>query len=163
MGKTLTGKPLQGRRRVTLAAVKSAVFGLFLLASACSQHEEPSGGVTASGAYMYELPPSQRVGAVYLELLNSGKKSASLNFVHTPIAETVEIHRVIYDQGMMQMRPVKHFQLGPGQRQNFAPGGYHLMLMGVEDLPAPGEVFQLTMEFDQGVVVEVDVKVKIRS
>lgn len=113
-------------------------------------------------AFVKALPPGQTRAAVYLLLKNKSKTTHTLNYVHTPIAENVEVHRTIYEDGVMRMRQVKHLSINPNEKLVFEPGGYHLMLFGVSEELTVGQTFPLTMEF-QGEVIDLLVEVRSRS
>ena len=126
---------------------------------ACSRNEQAP-VVTVKEAVMNQLAPGQSVGAVYMRIANSTDKDIVLNYVHAPIASSIEVHRTIYEEGMMQMRPVNHVRVEAGKSLSFEPGGYHLMLFGVENQPEVGQTFELTVEFEGGLKVTAPVLVK---
>ncbi|VUD40347.1 hypothetical protein TDB9533_00133 [Thalassocella blandensis] len=116
--------------------------------------------VVISGAFIKQLPPGKTMAAVYLSMKNNSDKTQTLNYVHSPIAENIEVHRVIYNQGMMKMRHVKHFHINPGQNLVFEPGGYHLMIFGISESLEVGSTFPLTLEFEGNETHTIDVLVK---
>jgi periplasmic copper chaperone A len=62
--------------------------------------------------------------------------------------------------GVMQMRKVEGgLPIDPGASLVFAPGGTHLMLLGLEDALNAGEQLLLTLEFDRAGPVDVLVPV----
>ncbi len=103
-----------------------------------------------SQLHIMEMPPGQGVAAAYMILKNNTDKTLVLNYVHSPVAADVEVHRVIYDQGVMQMRQVHHLKIDPGANMQFKPGGYHLMLMGIDEPLKVGDKFDITLEFEAG-------------
>lgn len=106
------------------------------------------------------LPPGQTSAAAYMTLRNNTDKTLVLNYVHSPIASDVEVHRVIYDEGVMQMRKVSHLTVDPGVSMLFQPGGYHLMLMGIDNPPEVGETFDISLEFEAGYTITAPVEVR---
>jgi len=96
---------------------------------------------------MKELPPGQNIGAIYLQIENSSDKTAVLTYVHSDIAEKIEVHRHIYNDGMMQMRNVPHLSLDPKTTLNFKPGEHHLMIFGLSPVPKAGDNFDVVFEF----------------
>lgn len=138
----------------------SLILGLTVCALIACSPEEPAATVVVNDAFMPQLAPGQSVGAVFMRIANDTPDDIVLNYVHAPIASNIEVHRTIYDEGMMQMRPVKHVRVEAGKSLLFEPGGYHLMLFGVENQPEVGETFELTLEFEGGVNVITQVRVK---
>ncbi len=135
------------------------LFFLLIFFSACRQ-EQKNVGVQIEGLFIKELPPGQMTAAGYMKITNSTKVSQSLNYIHSPNAEHIEIHRSIYNDGMMQMRPVKRLTLNPGEEKILEPGGFHLMIMGIYDNLEPGDVFPVTFEFETGLVITKDLEVR---
>lgn len=135
-------------------------FGLIAFALIACSPQEPASAVTVNNVFMPQLAPGQTVGAIFMRITNNSPSDIVLNHVYAPIASNIEVHRTFYDEGMMQMRPVNHVRVEAGKSLVFEPGGYHLMLFGVEKQPAVGEAFNLTLEFEGGVSVATQVKVK---
>ena len=116
--------------------------------------------LTIVDATMKVLPPGQQVGAVYLKIQNPLPKTHILNYVHSDMAENIEVHRHIYDNGMMQMRQVQHLMVDAQSELLFKPGGYHLMLFGIHKRLAVGDRFSVWFEFNGQSPIEVVVNVK---
>lgn len=140
--------------------VMSLIVGLAAFALVACSPKEPAATVSVADGFMPQLAPGQSVGAVFMRIANDTPDDIVLNYVHAPIASNIEVHRTFYEDGMMQMRPVKHVRVEAGESLLFEPGGYHLMLFGVENQPEVGETFELTLEFEKGVSVTTQVKVK---
>ena len=130
-------------------------FILFLVACTKSPQE-----IEITQAVMNALPPGQQLGAVYLKIQNPFPETQVLNYVHSDMAEYIEVHRHIYDKGMMQMRPVKHLMVDANSELLFKPGGYHLMLFGISEPLAVGDKFTVWFEFNGQLPLEVIVNVK---
>ena len=64
------------------------------------------------------------------------------------------------DSGMMGMQPVDEIEVAPGAPVTLKPGGYHLMLMGVTDMPAIGGKVEITLTFELAgdIVVQAEVR-----
>ena len=52
--------------------------------------------------------------------------------------------------GVMKMREVEGLELKPGDMITFAPGGYHIMLIGLKAPLKVGDSFPLTLTFQVG-------------
>lgn len=140
------------------ARVTKTVYCLALvLLLGCSQEKQ---ALEIEHLHINAMPPGQSTAAAYMTLRNNTDKTLVLNYVHSPIASDIEVHRVIYDQGMMQMRKVQHLSIDAGTTLLFQPGGYHLMLMGIENTPQIGETFPVTLEFEAGYTVSAQAEVR---
>ena len=83
-------------------------------------------------------------GVVYLTITNAGP-SDTLTAVSTPVADTAQLHRTIDDNGVMKMRAVQSLPIGQGKSLTLAPGGYHIMLMGLKQALKQGDSFPVTL------------------
>lgn len=127
---------------------------LFAL-GACTQATQP--GVEISHARSPAPPPGATVAAVYAEL--RATHDDKLLHAQTTIADKVEVHSTSHENGMSQMRPVDALELKAGVPVEFAPGGLHFMIMGLQELPTPSTRFPLTLHFEKAGEVTVEVNV----
>lgn len=100
-------------------------------------------------------------GAGYLTIHNTFGNDDALVGVASPVATSVEIHESMAgDSGMMGMQPVDRIDVKVGSTVTLEPGGYHLMLMGVTDMPAVGGTVDLTLSFERAgdIVVQAEVR-----
>ena len=86
-------------------------------------------------------------GAAYFTLTNRSGTSDTLTGASTPVAEKAELHRDAMKDGIMTMRPAGPLALAPGATVTLAPGGLHLMLMGLKRPLKPGDRFPITLTF----------------
>ena len=100
------------------------------------------------------------LGAVYFDVRVTGAGDA-LVAAATEIAEDAQLHEIATVDGSAMMREVAGgIPIAPGGSVSLRPGGYHVMLLGVAEVPAPGETFTLTLEFERAGRVTVDVAVE---
>lgn len=148
-------------KTVSFALKTMVLAGLFFLLLACSKQDASQPLIVVENAHMRPLPPNSYTGAVYLTLRNTSDKVQTVTYVHSPVADRVEVHRSFYEDGMMRMREVNHLRLDIGQTQYFKAGGYHLMVIGFESTMRAGDQFPLIIEFDTGLSVEIPVDVRL--
>jgi len=101
-----------------------------------------------------------RVGAAYLAIANGGDAADRLIDAASTAAERVEIHTHISEGGVMMMRRIEAIDLPSGATVELAPGGLHLMLMGLAAPLLEGGTFPLTLHFEKAGAVEVTVTVR---
>lgn len=104
--------------------------------------------------------PASVISGAYLTLENQGDEDDALVSVSSPRISAVEIHETQMDDGVMRMRPMAALPLAAGEQHALAPGGEHLMLIGLERHLLPGDVVPLTLTFDSGLEVTVAVPVR---
>lgn len=97
-------------------------------------------------------------GVVYATIVNLNAEDDTLLSVSAEVAPTVEIHTMFMTtDGVMQMAPVEESLVVPGNGGvlELKPGGYHVMLIGLqEDLPE-GEVVDVTLNFEHAGAVAI--------
>lgn len=100
-------------------------------------------------------------GAGFMTLTNPGKAPDALVAVESPVARAVEIHRSSMRGGMSAMQKQTRVALAPGGRVLFAPGGYHLMLLGLKQALKTGETVPATLVFESGARVKAEFEVRV--
>ena len=138
------------------SALLSALFAVALPVSA---ERYGTGSVTIEGAWARELPPVSVNGAAYLTIANEGVRPDRLTGASSAVAGRVEIHVHEPSGGMMAMRRLDGLDLPPGERVRFAPGGLHLMLIGLEEPLEKGGRFTLRLTFASAPPIEIEVPV----
>ena len=119
----------------------AGLLGMLLITLAAQAAQQ----VELSRAWARATAPGQEVGAAYLEL-----KSASdltLVKVESPVAGTVEIHKMTMKNGVMEMRMLETLELPAGQVVKLEPGGFHFMLFDLKQPLKTGESVPLTLNF----------------
>jgi copper(I)-binding protein len=127
----------------------AALAALLLLAASASA----AGPVRIEGAWSRPTPPGVAVGVGYLVLVNTGAADRLLR-ASSPRAGAVEFHESKLDHGIERMRELDAVPLPAGGRVAFAPGGLHLMLMGLRQPLVTGERVPLVLEFERAGRVE---------
>jgi periplasmic copper chaperone A len=111
------------------------------------------GNLIISEARARPTPPAVSVGAVYFSITNTGSTADRLLSVSTPVATKVELHESRSVQGVVEMRAVTAVECPPGKTVKVAPGGLHVMLLGLAAPLVAGSEFVVSLQFrDAGVV-----------
>jgi copper(I)-binding protein len=146
-----------------LVLLRATILGLSaLLFVACEKEqaavEESSLSIT--DLVVRETPPGKQVTAAYMRIKNDSDQNWVLNYVHSPLSDRIEVHRHIYEDGLMKMREVKHLSIQPSSSLDFKPGGYHLMIFDLYDPAVAGNEVTFTFEFEgqEPIVVKGQVK-----
>ena len=107
-----------------------------------------------------ESPPGAQTGAVYLTLVNVGSETDKLIGVSGDIAETIELHTHLHEEGVMKMRRVASVDVISGEATVFKPGGLHIMLIGLTQPLRKTETFPLMLQFARAGEIAIEVTVK---
>ena len=98
-------------------------------------------------------------GAGFVTLRNAGAADRLLS-ASTPAAGRAEMHTMIRDGDIMRMREVPDIAVPAGGAVTLAPGGLHIMLIGLTRPFAVGEVVPLTLVFERAGPVTVELAVR---
>lgn len=107
-------------------------------------------GVAIESAQVRMVPPGQAVTAAFFTLKNLGSSERVLTAAYCRVAATVEIHQHITQDGIMKMRRLSQLQIPGGAEIEFKPGGFHLMLIGLDRSLVLNEIIDLELEFENG-------------
>jgi len=144
--------------RQTLAA--ASLLALLLLPTLGLSQDYQIGTLAVEQAWARESPPTVTNGAAFMTITNRGTSSDRLVSAEAEVSERVELHTHLMDDGVMRMRQVDSIELKPGEVTQLKPGGLHVMFIGLKAPFKAGEQVPVTLRFEQGGSLEIDVPVK---
>lgn len=113
-----------------------------LLLSGC----DTASGITVESAWARPAAQDGN-GAVYFLLQNHSAGADELIAVSSNIAEAAEIHETKMDGDVMKMEQVMSVPVKGKESIEFAPGGLHVMLIGLQQELKAGDQFEITLQF----------------
>jgi periplasmic copper chaperone A len=116
--------------------------------------------VSAEDAWVRAAPPAATVMAGYLTLQNRTRDAVALVGVSSPQFERVELHRSAVVDGVARMEAVESIVVPAGGEAALAPGGLHMMLIGPQQPLPEGSTVEVTLAFDNGWELELNVPVR---
>ena len=122
-------------------------------------HDHHHTGIRIYDAWVRAVPPNMKMTAAYMSLHNHSDMEDELLSAETPVAGVVETHTVEENNGVMSMKPVDSIPVPANGMQELKPGGYHLMLIQLKEVPKKGETVSLVLNFKHAGRLEVDAKV----
>jgi copper(I)-binding protein len=125
-----------------------ATFAAALLSVSAAAQQEAA--VELLDVWVRALPPSQTNTAAYLTVANHSDLATSIVGASADVADKVEIHTTREIDGYMRMEQLADLPLAARKSVTLAPGGTHLMLLGLARMPAVGETVRLCLELDPG-------------
>ncbi|MDR3535838.1 MAG: copper chaperone PCu(A)C [Acetobacteraceae bacterium] len=134
------------------ATARAEVHGPVVLAA-------DTAGITLETIWARPSMGAANSSAAYFTITDTGAPDRLVG-VSTPAAAMAELHESIDDHGVMRMRGVAGVVLEQGKPVSFAPGGYHVMLMGLTQPLKPGDSFPLTLRFEHAAPLTVTVTVQ---
>jgi copper(I)-binding protein len=102
--------------------------------------------VTINEPWARATVPGQPVGAVYMKV--SSSNAVRLVDIQTDVAKEVQVHTMHNHDGVMKMREHGQLDIPAGQTIELAPGGLHLMLLGLKKPLVAGENLTVKLMFE---------------
>lgn len=135
-----------------------------LLALPAAAHEYTAGGIIVDHPMAFETPKTARVGGGYLTITNGGDTADRLVSITAEGFDEVSLHETTTDDmGVARMSHVKGIELPAGVTVTLAPGGLHIMFMGLDGDPFEvGEKIPATLTFEKAGTLDVTFNVESR-
>lgn len=148
--------------RLNVIHLVGALVALLIATIALAQaHDYTLDGLRIGHPWARASAGAAPTGAAYFALENRGGEPDRLVSASTPAAERAELHTHLHENGVMKMRPVEGgIELPAGGQVLLAPGGLHVMLMGLKAPLKEGERFPLTLTFEKAGELQVEVAVE---
>lgn len=118
------------------------------------------GPLTLSGAFTRATLPNAPVGGGYVTIANAGSEADRLVSASSPVAEMVQLHQMKMEGEVMKMNEVEGgIEIPAGGTVTLAPGGLHIMFMGLKERFVEGGKVPVTLTFEKAgeVTIELDV------
>ncbi len=120
-----------------------------------------TGSLTITQPWSREAPSAAKTAGGYMKIKNEGTVADRLISVETPYANLAEIHEMRNGNTIMTMQKLEAgLEIKPGETIEFAPGGYHIMFMGVKNPVKAGSNFSATLVFEKAGRVDVNFNVQ---
>ena len=127
---------------------------------ACDNDDEDGGSGSIEVSNARAQFTTTDLGAVYFDLRGTGVGDVLLA-ASAEIADDTQIHEVVVEGSSAMMREVDDgIAIDPGGHVSLQPGGYHVMLLGVEEIPEIGSTFEVVLDFERAGRMTVTVHVQ---
>jgi len=118
------------------------------------------GDLSIDGAWARATPKGAEVGAGYLTIHNDGATPDRLTGVSADFAQA-QVHEMKMANGVMEMREVTGgVEIPAHGTVKLAPGGYHVMFVGLKKPLVKGETAHVTLSFEHAGQGAVDLPVE---
>lgn len=169
-GRHESGRKEAFLKKASMVAIVSLLLGFSGLTvhAADKKDEQASTSIHAerspeiADAWARATVPGQAVGAAYMKIISPA--ATTLINIESDASKATEVHSMTHQNGVMKMRRLNKLDVPAGQTVDLAPGGNHLMLLGLKKPLKAGESLKLKMTFvdDAGTKTIVPVHVPIR-
>ncbi|WP_310498650.1 copper chaperone PCu(A)C [Sandarakinorhabdus sp.] len=137
----------------------SAVSIGVLLATSAAAHDYRAGNIAIDHPVIRVASPVSKTGAGYLTLVNKGAAADRLLAVITTASARADLHGTIAAGNVMQMRAqAGGVPVPAGATVRFAPGGLHIMFIGLRQAMPSGSTVAATLRFEKAGDVAVSFK-----
>lgn len=134
-----------------------------LLASPLAAHEYKIADLVIDHPFAASSAKGVKAGAGYMEITNTGDTVDRLVMVKADFP-MVQIHASVEEDGVARMIHLDNgVELLPGETVALAPGGLHVMFMGLTDPLVAGEKVEATLVFEQAGEVDVVFNIEDRA
>lgn len=136
-----------------------AAVALLSMCGAAAARQIEKDGLVIDHVWTRATPEGAKAGAGYLTITNKGKETDRLTGGTFADADEVQVHEMKKEGDKMTMRQLKDgIEIKPGDTVKLAPGGYHLMFIGLKKPIAKGENIKGALSFEKAGNVDVDYK-----
>ena len=145
-------------KSLAVAAVLAMVASGPVLAQA---HEHKKGPLTVVQPWSRATAPSQKAGGVFLRIENASDQPDRLIRAESELSEITSLHTMIRDGDVMKMRPIEGgIEVPANGHVDLAPGGMHVMLIGLHNRLVKETTIPLTLVFERAGRIEIDAVVE---
>lgn len=137
--------------------VASLGAGLALLSTAALAE------VQVNDPWIAEAPPTAMALAAFMVLENDGDAPRSLVAAEAPGFDRIELHQSIEENGVHRMIRQEAIRIPANGQTPLEPGGYHVMLIGIQKPLQAGDEVPIQLTFANGERKQIDVPVRQRD
>jgi copper(I)-binding protein len=109
--------------------------------------------------WVREAPPTSRVLAAYMQIINLTDGDLTVTGVTSPDFETADLHRTVVEEGVARMLPVPELTIPAGSSVTLEPGGLHLMLFDPVRPLQEGDSVTLVLHRSDAICITLSVPV----
>jgi len=119
--------------------------------------------LAVTGAWARPSLGQTGASALYFTITNGSSVVDDLSSVEVPDAARAELHETTNTNGVVGMRSIADMPLPPGAPVQFAPGGNHVMLMGLAHPLKAGDHLTATLHFRTHAPLTIDAIVSMTA
>jgi copper(I)-binding protein len=139
-----------------------ALVATLSLSTAALAHEYQAGALEIDHPMAFETAATAKAGGGYMTITNNGDTDDALVAVSADFPR-VMIHQTVEEDGIAKMSHVDRVEIPAGETVKLAPGGYHVMFMGLDGPLVDGAKIPATLTFEKAGEVDVTFNVEPRT
>ncbi len=110
---------------------------------------------------MAEGHMSGGTSAAFMLITNSSSTADALIRAESSVAETVELHDMKMEDGVMKMFPVEKIDVPANGSVELKRGGLHVMLIGLRQDLKEGDMVLITLTFENAGTIQIEAPVRM--
>ena len=138
--------------------MKHLIAAFCMMCGSVSAESYSLGDLTITDSFSY--PTNGRSGAGYFKLTNDGP--ADVLMAVTANFPRVMMHQSLMQEGVMTMKHRMMVEVPAQGELEFAPGGYHVMFMGLSDGWTVGDEIEASLQFKNAGTLDIKFSVTAR-
>ncbi len=131
--------------------MKHLIAAFCMMCGSVSAESYSLGDLTITDSFSY--PTNGRSGAGYFKLTNDGP--ADVLMAVTANFPRVMMHQSLMQEGVMTMKHRMMVEVPAQGELEFAPGGYHVMFMGLSDGWTVGDEIEASLQFKNAGTLDI--------
>lgn len=135
--------------------MKKFIFLVFLSASTLF-----ASNIEVKDSYVRATPPGLPNSAAFMSVENNTNKDIAIIKATSEVSKVVELHTHSMKDGVMKMYQVPKIDIPANGKTELKPGGFHVMLIGLNKPLKEGEEITLTLEFSNGETTTIKAPIK---
>ena len=137
----------------------AAVLAFALSAGFVQAEPVRQGDLEVDAAWARASIGTSRPGAAYFTVRNLGDEADRLTGLSSPVSAMPMLHQTTLSEGISRMAHVEAAEIPAGGELTLESGGMHVMLMELTTPLKEGATFPLTLTFESGGEITVEVPV----
>lgn len=136
--------------------ILALMLGITLAFSAVGAENE----VSIQDPYVRLVPPGVKTTGAFMLIANPGTKDITLVTAESGVAQIVQLHTHINEDGVMKMRQVAGIDIKAKGQTELKPGSFHVMLIDLKNELKEGDRIPITLTFSDGQKTTVEAQVR---
>jgi len=133
---------------------------LLLIAACGARNQQPTVAITVDEAWVRPALASGNTAA-YMRITNHTDIPITLTSISADFAGIVQIHQTVVENDIAHTQHLENgMRIGAGETLNLQPGGYHVMMMNVQQALNEGETVSISLTFDNGETMTVEAEIR---
>lgn len=116
--------------------------------------------IIVEDSYVRHMPPTQTVTGAFMVFKNTTGSDLAVVSAESDVADKVELHTHLHEDGVMKMRQVDKIEVPAGGATVLEPGGLHVMLIGLKQPLELGQMVEIKLNIDDGSSTQIEAEVK---